>query len=94
MYEIKWTEFTPSISFAVGFVIIGATFATYLLNPLALTKLKASTVGSFIYFQPVIAGAFAIAMGVDSIDTVKLIAMLLIFAGVYLVSRKRPIKTA
>lgn len=93
MKEIQWESFTPSISFAVGFVIVGATFATYLLNPLALTKLKASTVGSFIYFQPVIAGVFAIAMGVDSIDTVKIVAMSLIFAGVYLVSQKSPTKT-
>lgn len=93
MHEIQWDSFTPSINFAVGFVIIGATFATYLLNPLALTQLKASTVGSFIYLQPVIAGVFAIAMGVDSIDYVKIIAMLLIFAGVYLVSQKSPTKT-
>ena len=91
--EVEWNTFTPSVNFAVGFVIVGATFATYLLNPLALTQLKATTVGSFIYLQPVIAGVFAIAMGVDSIDTVKIIAMLLIFAGVYLVSQKSPTKT-
>lgn len=86
--EIQWHTFTPSVYFSVGFVIIGATFATYILNPLALTKLKASTVGIFIYLQPVIAGLFAQIMGVDAINTVKIVAMLLIFAGVYLVSLK------
>ena len=87
MQEIQWHTFTPYVSFSVGFVIVGATFATYILNPLALVKLRASTVGTFIYLQPVIAGVFAIFMGFDSINVVKIIAMLLIFAGVYLVSK-------
>lgn len=85
---IEWHTFTPYISFSVLFVIVAATFGTYFLNPLALNKLKASTVGVFIYLQPVIAGLFAIAMGVDFISVVKVIAMLLIFLGVYLVSKK------
>ena len=74
------------------FVIIGATFGTYLFNPLALNKLKASTVGIFIYLQPVIAGLFALSMGADFIDSIKIGAMLIIFVGVYLVTKK-PKKT-
>ncbi len=88
LQDIEWQTFTSYAYFAVGFVVVGATFATYILNPLALTKLKASTVGVFIYLQPVIAGVFAIVMGVDSINAVKIIAMLLIFTGVYIVSLK------
>ena len=83
---VDWQSFTPYVSFSVAFVIIGATFATYILNPLALSKLKATTVGTFIYIQPVIAGIFAIVMGSDSMGVVKITAALLIFAGVYLVS--------
>ena len=90
--DIQWETFTPKIYFAVGFVIVGATFLTYILNPLALSKLKASTVGVFIYLQPVIAGLFAILMGIDAIDAIKIIAMILIFSGVYIVSLK-PKKT-
>jgi len=89
---VEWEIFTPQITWSVLFVIIGATFGTYLLNPLALNKLKASTVGIFIYLQPVIAGLFALSMGADFIDTVKIGAMLLIFLGVYIVSIK-PKKT-
>ena len=83
-----FSEFTPYILFSVLFVVVGATFGTYLLNPLGLKHLKASTVSTFIYIQPVIAGIFAITMGSDSITTVKLIASALIFAGVYLVTKK------
>lgn len=85
---VEWQTFTPYISFSVIFVVVGATFGTYLLNPLALRTLKASTVGIFIYLQPVIAGLFAISMGADFLDAVKIGAMLVIFLGVYLVTVK------
>ena len=85
---VEWQTFTPYTTFSVLFVIIGATFGTYLFNPLALNKLKASTVGIFIYLQPVIAGLFAISMGADFIDSMKIGAMFIIFLGVYLVTKK------
>jgi drug/metabolite transporter (DMT)-like permease len=88
LQDVQWHSFTPYVSYALIFIVIGATFGTYLLNPIALNKLKASTVGVFIYLQPVIAGLFAVLMGADSIDTLKIIAMILIFSGVYLVSLK------
>lgn len=84
---INLNTFNSYIYFSVGFVIVGATFLTYLLNPLALTKLRASTVSTFLYLQPVIAGIFAIIMGSDSINTIKVIATICIFCGVYLVSQ-------
>lgn len=85
---INFSSFTPYIMFAVLFVIVGATFGTYLLNPWALRHLKATTVTIFIYVQPVIAGIFAIVMGSDSLGIVKLIASFLIFMGVYLVTKQ------
>jgi len=86
--DITLSKYTPYVYGSIGFVVLGATFGTYLLNPLALSKLKASTVGAFIYLQPAIAGVFAIAMGVDALDSVKLGAMGIIFTGVYLVGKK------
>ncbi|MCX7551150.1 DMT family transporter [Xanthomarina sp. F2636L] len=86
--QVEWTSFTPYIMFSVLFVVVGATFGTYLLNPIALRHLKASTVSTFLYIQPVIASVFALFMGSDSIDLVKVIAAILIFSGVYLVTKK------
>ena len=88
LQEVQWHTFTPYTTFSVLFVVIGATFGTYLLNPLALNKLKASTVGIFIYLQPAIAALFALAMGADFIDAIKITAMIIIFLGVYLVIKK------
>lgn len=90
---INWHGFSPYIIFSVLFVIIGATFTTYLLNPIALRHLKASTVSTFLYIQPVIAGIFAILMGSDTMNVVKFVAAGLIFTGVYLVTKKPKLKT-
>lgn len=83
-----FSAFSPYIIFSVLFVVIGATFGTYLLNPLALRHLKATTVTIFIYVQPVVAGIFAIIMGSDTLGIVKVVASALIFTGVYLVMKK------
>ncbi len=91
---VDWTTFSPYIIFETLFVIIGATFATYLLNPLALKQLKASTVSTFLYIQPVIAGIFAMIVGSDSLDLIKIVAAILIFAGVYLVTLNKVKKSA
>ncbi|SFI55299.1 DMT family transporter [Olleya namhaensis] len=85
---INTVTFTPYIWFSVVFVIVGATFGTYLLNPLALRHLKASTVTVFIYLQPLIAGIYAVIAGSDAVTAVKLTASSLIFFGVYLVTKK------
>ena len=84
---VDWSSFTPYIWFSALFVVVCATFATYLLNPMALRKLSATTVSTFVYVQPVFAGIFAIMMGSDSLSVIKVIAASLIFLGVYLVSK-------
>jgi|TARA_R110002012_G_scaffold157293_4_gene318459 drug/metabolite transporter (DMT)-like permease len=87
--QVEIYNFTPYDFFAVGFVVVGATFGTYLLNPIGLRHLKASTVTAFIYLQPVIAAIFAIAMGADSLNIIKILAAAIIFSGVYLVTKKK-----
>ena len=86
--SINYGAFNSYVWFCLFFIIIGATFLTYLLNPLALRQLKASTVSIFIYTQPVIAGVFALLLGNDILTSVKVVATLLIFLGVYLVTKK------
>lgn len=90
--EINWSEFTFDIWLKFSFVIIGATFLAYLLNVYGLKNLSPSTVSSYIYLQPLIAALFAVWVGKDSFTWIKLIAALLIFTGVYLVSKPAKIK--
>ncbi|MFL1894310.1 DMT family transporter [Aquimarina sp. 2-A2] len=71
----------------IGYVVLFATFGTYVLNIFAIRELKPTTVAVFIYLQPLLASVFAIALGSDSLDIVKIFATLLIFVGVYLVTK-------
>ena len=84
---VEWSSFSSYIYFSVAFCVIITTFVAYLLNPIALRMLKASTVSTFLYIQPVVATIFAVIMGSDHFNTIKLIAAILIFTGVYLVSK-------
>jgi drug/metabolite transporter (DMT)-like permease len=69
-------------------VVVGTTFSTYLLNAYALTKLKASTVSSFVYLQPIVGIIYALSTNNDSLTIINIVGMLLIFTGVYLVTKK------
>tara|TARA_R110000868_G_scaffold343120_3_gene604154 strand:+ start:19081 stop:19974 length:894 start_codon:yes stop_codon:yes gene_type:complete len=86
--EIQWVQLPMEAIGAIAFVIIGTTFLTYLFNVFALTQLKASTVGVFMYLQPLIGILFAIAAGKDNLTLIKLLAIVLVLMGVYLVSKQ------
>ncbi|MDX1767648.1 DMT family transporter [Arenibacter troitsensis] len=86
--EIQWSQLPMEAIGAIAFVIIGTTFLTYLFNVFALTQLKASTVGVFMYLQPLIGIIFAIVAGKDHLTLVKFFAIVLVLIGVYLVSKK------
>lgn len=70
------------------YIGIGATAAPYLLNAWALSKVNPSTVAVFVYLQPLIGFSLALLFLGESITTMFLISSTLIFAGVFLVTRK------
>lgn len=86
--KIEWQQMPMEALGAVAFVVIGTTFLTYLFNVFALTQLKASTVGVFMYLQPLIGIVFAILSGKDHLNFIKFTAIVLVLMGVYLVSKK------
>jgi drug/metabolite transporter (DMT)-like permease len=84
--EVNWTELPWFAIWRMAYVVIGTTFLTYLFNVYALKTLSPTTVGSFIYLQPIITIGFALITGNDILDTTKLFSCLLVFIGIYLVS--------
>lgn len=85
---IEWSVLPIDAIGAIVFVVLGTTFSTYLLNAFALTQLKASTIGAFVYIQPLVGVLFAVSTGKDHLSNIKLFAMVLVLAGVYLASKK------
>lgn len=86
--EISWQEMPTNIYWNIGFVVLFTTCITYLFNLYGLSKLKPTTVGVFIYLQPVIATIYALIVGSDSLNLVKICATIIIFLGVYLVTKQ------
>ena len=70
------------------YVIVGTTFFTYLLNAYALKNLTASSVSSFIYLQPIVGIVYAVGTKSDTLTLINIFGMLLIFLGIYLVTKK------
>lgn len=87
--SIIWTEIPTSIVLKIAFVVVFSTFLTYLLNLLSMKVLKPTTVAVFIYLQPVFATIFAIGLQKDELNWIKIVAAILIFSGVYLVTQKK-----
>ena len=85
---VIWQEIPANIYWNISFVLLFTTCITYLFNLYGLSKLKPTTVSVFIYLQPVIATIYALIVGSDSLNLVKLCATLLIFLGVYLVTKQ------
>lgn len=90
--EIDWSSFNSSIWLKFSFVIVGTTFLAYLFNIYGLKKLNPSVVSTYIYLQPLLAALFAIWAGKDELDWIKVTAAILIFSGVYLVSKTKTLK--
>jgi len=85
---IQWQGIPEGILWRIGFIVVFTSFLTYLLNLFAIRKLLPTTLSIFIYLQPVIATSYALFMGSDSLNLIKLLSTLLIFTGVFLVTHK------
>ncbi len=88
-FTADYSSFPINIWFSVFYVLVLVTAGAYLLNAYALSKVMPSTVGFYVYFQPLIAAGAAIIVGDDSIDLVKVCSALLLFTGVYFVNKQQ-----
>ncbi len=86
LQQVSWIEIPSHIWYSISFLIIGATFLTYLLNGWALRHANSSLVGAYIYLQPILASIIAVVLGKDELTWQKVTFGLIIFMGVYLVS--------
>lgn len=87
--EVAWNELKIIEIGQLLFVVVATTFLTYLLNIFALKQLSPSTLGVFIYLQPLVATGFAVLVGADTLTPIRIGAGILIFIGVYLTTAKR-----
>ena len=78
-----------SVWIALGFIILLPTVGAYYLNAYALTRVSPSTVAIYIYLQPLIAFGFAPLLLGEQWNYRTIVAALLIFMGVALVTTNK-----
>lgn len=81
-----WNALTPTVAAGVGYVVFMGTFVAYICMMTGQKALMPTVVGMYNYFQPIVATCVGLALGLDVFTPLKAIAVILIFAGVYLVS--------
>jgi drug/metabolite transporter (DMT)-like permease len=90
--SVKWADLPiKNAVLPMLFVVVGTTFCTYLFNAYALRTLSPSTVSSFIYLQPIVGIVYAVSTKSDTLSLVSVMGMILIFIGIYLVTKKKVI---
>ena len=86
---MDWSSISLNSWLGILFVVVFATFLGYLLITFGLRRLSPTIVSTYTYTQPIIAAYLASMMGQDHIDFVMIVSALLIFAGVFVVSRQK-----
>ena len=73
----------------LAFIICGGSFMTFFLVPIGQRFLRPTVLGMYNYLQPLVAALVAVAVGMDTFGVTKGIASVLVFAGVWIVTRSR-----
>ncbi len=82
----SWHDITGMQFAGISFVVLGATFVAYILVMIGQKNLRPTLVGMYNYVQPIVASAIGICLGLDRFTPTKVVAVALIFAGVWLVT--------
>ncbi len=71
------------------FVVLGSTFFTYLMVPIGQKNLRPTVASMYNNVQPIVATIAAAIMGIDAFGLLKGIAIMLVFMGVFIVTRSQ-----
>ena len=89
---IEWNTIPWYAYLILVYIVVGVTFLVYLLNTWSLGYVNATIVGYYIYLQPVLTSMIAVVSGREVLAWEKVAFSLLIFLGVYLVSKEKNTK--
>lgn len=81
-----WHLMTSHEIWGAVYVVVVATFLAYMCIMVGQKNLRPTLVGMYNYVQPVVATCVGIALGIDHFTVTKVLAVALIFGGVWLVT--------
>ncbi len=83
-------DWTPALVLLVGYIVLGPTVGTYLLNAVALREAPPTLVAVYIYLQPLVAAVLAYPVLGETPSPGVLTGGAIIFLGVFLTTRQAP----
>jgi len=86
---LEWSQLDAGSLAGTAVVVFCGTFISYLLVPVGQKSLRPTVVSMYNYLQPVVGSAVAICWGLDRFNGWKAVAVALVFAGVFFVTRSR-----
>ena len=89
LLHTEWKSLQNTEIGALGFIVVGSTFISYVLIVIGQKNLRPTVAGMYNYVQPLVASIVAVCWGMDTFNFVKIISVALIFGGVYLVTNSR-----
>lgn len=90
--DLMLTDFSSmsaDVYWRVGYIVVLATFITYFLIPVGQKVLRPTTVSMYNYLQPVVSSLVAVFIGMDIFGWDKAMAAVLVFLGVYIVTKSK-----
>ena len=89
IFTANWLT-VPTVQLSeLAYLIICATFITYTLIPLGQKIIRPTLVSMYSYMQPIIAIVISIYIGMDTLTWQKVLAAVMVFGGVIIVSYSR-----
>ncbi len=73
----------------VGYVVVIGTFVGYILTMIGQRTLRPTVVSVYNYVQPIVSVAASLLMGIGVLKATHVLAVLLVFVGVWLVNKSR-----
>lgn len=86
LMNTDFSNISDASIFGLVFLILCATIGAYFLNAWAMKNVPSSSVGMYVYFQPVLVTTGSAIIGLGEVNWLKIQFILLIFAGVFLVT--------
>ncbi|MDR2009099.1 MAG: DMT family transporter [Bacteroidales bacterium] len=87
--QVNFAEMPLIAYLQIAYIVVGATFTTYLLIPIGQKGLRPTTLTMYNYLQPLVTTIIAVIFGLDTFGFVKTIAAVMIFLGVYIVMKSK-----
>lgn len=88
LLEVHWSELTAITYAETAFVVVGGTFFSFLCATTAQRILSPTVIAMYNYVQPIVACTLSVAMGLGIFGWSHILAILLVFSGVYLVTHR------